>query len=77
MNNGQSVTATVRDNKGVSIPDASVSWSSENPAIAEVSGSGRTVQVVAKSPGATNIRVKSGSAEATLIVTVHGEERAG
>ncbi len=72
MNTPETVTATIRDNKGQSIPDATVSWSSENPSVAEVSGGGRTVQIIAKSPGATNIRAKSGSAEATVIVTVAG-----
>ena len=45
MNDAQTVTVTVRDNKGVSIPDATVDWDSENPSIATVSGGGRTVQI--------------------------------
>ena len=72
MNDAQTVTVTVRDNKGVSIPDATVDWDSENPSIATVSGGGRTVQIIGKSPGYTNIRVSSGSAEATMIVAVLG-----
>lgn len=66
---GQSrqLVATPRDANGAAIEGRSVSWTSLTPGVASVTASGL---VTALAIGSATIRVSSGSAEATVAVTV-------
>lgn len=65
---GQVLTAVVRDQNGNPFTSP-VTWSSDDPAVASVSVGG-TLTAVA--PGSTTIRATSGSAAASIPVTVEG-----
>jgi len=59
--------ATLRDASGTPLPGRTVSWSSDDPAVASVDASGR---VQAETVGDTRIRAGSGSVEGSIVVTV-------
>ena len=61
------LTATVTDSSGDTIPDASVTWTTNNDSVATVSTSGL---VTAVSNGNTTIKATHGSLSATATVTV-------
>ena len=61
------LTATVTDSSGDTIPDASVTWTTNNDSVATVSSSGL---VTAVSNGNTTIKATHGSLSATATVTV-------
>lgn len=64
---GTTVTATVFDQNGGTMPSASVSWTTGTPTVATVDGAGR-VQAVAT--GSTVVTASAGSARSTLPVSV-------
>ena len=68
----QAVTASVNDAQGRAVTTAPLTWSSENSDVADVSGSGRSVTIVAKKSGSTNIRATSGGVAASISITVLG-----
>lgn len=68
----QAVTASVSDAQGAAVGTASITWSSDDPTVAEVSASGRSATIVAKRSGSTTIRATSGSASATISILVLG-----
>ena len=63
----QQLTATVKDQNGATISDATVTWSSSNTGVATVSASGSVTSV---GDGTATITATSGSASATASVTV-------
>lgn len=65
----QPVTATASDARGQTVSSATFSWTSQNPAIATVSGTGVITGV---SAGATQVIVSSGGKADTVAVTVTG-----
>ena len=66
----ENITATVRDAAGNMLPTASVSWSSADITIADVSGSGSTATITARAPGSTTVRATSGSVTQSISVNV-------
>lgn len=68
----QAVTATVSDAKGASVTGASVTWTSDDPAVADVQSSGRTATITARKSGSTTIHASSGGASATIGIIVLG-----
>lgn len=61
------LSATARDANGNIMPGAAITWSSSDPTVATVSGTGL---VTARAPGAVTITAASGSASGTAAVTV-------
>ncbi len=70
INGSTTVMAVVRDGSGASLSGASVVWSSENSAVATVSGSGSTATITAHSRGVTVISVRSGGVTSSVTVFV-------
>ncbi|MFW6090163.1 MAG: choice-of-anchor B family protein, partial [Gemmatimonadota bacterium] len=68
------VEASVRDESGDELPDAPVSWSSSNPAVASVDGQGT---VTAGDAGTASIIARSGDAEASATATTAYEAITG
>ncbi|MEP6779736.1 MAG: Ig-like domain-containing protein, partial [Gemmatimonadaceae bacterium] len=68
----QAVSASVNDAQGRAISSASLSWSSDNTTIADVTSSGRTATIVAKKIGTTTIRASSAGFSSTIDITVLG-----
>ncbi len=68
----ETITAVIRDASGRALASPSVAWSSENPAVVSVTGSGASAAITALSPGATRVRAASGNASAILDVRVLG-----
>ena len=68
----QAVTATARDAKGATVATATITWSSDNPAIVSVSGAGSTGTITAVGAGATVVRVSAGTVGAEIPVRVLG-----
>ena len=66
----QTITATIRDALGRTIQAANISWSSDNPSVAEVTSNGATAYVVARAPGVTQIRATAGQATSAVEVRV-------
>ncbi|AMW04117.1 hypothetical protein GEMMAAP_03215 [Gemmatimonas phototrophica] len=66
----ENVTALVRDGSGNLLSSATVSWSSADITVADVSGSGNTATITARAPGRTTIRATSGAVTQDLAVTV-------
>ena len=66
----ENVTALVRDAAGNAMPSATVSWSSTDITVADVSGSGSSATITARAPGRTTIRATSGSVTQELVVNV-------
>jgi len=64
------LTATVRDASGASVPGASLTWSSDTPAVASVTGSGTTGTVNARGRGVAVITVRAGGLSASVTVFV-------
>ena len=56
----QTITVTARDRSGNAIPGVPVTWTSSDPTIADVSGSGTTAVVTARAPGSATIRARTG-----------------
>lgn len=63
------LTATALDSRGAAIPGVSITWSSSNPAVAEVQPSG---MVVGRAAGVTDIVASAGTVSSTARVTVLG-----
>ena len=61
------VSATVRDARGVAMPQATVTWASANPVIASVTSSGA---VIAATNGTTRVTASAGAGADTLPVRV-------
>ena len=61
------LSATVRDGKDQSVPDAPVSWSSSNPSVVSVNPRGL---VTARGNGTATIRATSGAKSLTAVITV-------
>jgi plastocyanin len=67
----RTLTATVRDASQAVIPGAAVTWSTDNAAVATLSGtSGLTTTATAAGNGTTTIHAQSGSASQTQSITV-------
>lgn len=66
----ENVTALVRDGAGNLMPSASVSWSSSDITIADVTGAGSSATITARAPGRTTVRATSGSVSQELVVNV-------
>ncbi len=64
------ITAVIRDATGRVVAAATVTWSSDNSAIAEVTSSGATAYVVARAPGVTRVRASAGTASAVVDIRV-------
>lgn len=64
------ITATVRDAGGTALSSASVVWSSENPGVAMVSGSGGTAMITAIARGVVVINAQSGGLKSSVTVFV-------
>ncbi len=56
----QTITVTARDRSGNAIPGVPVSWTSSDATVADVSGSGTTAVVTARTPGLATIRARTG-----------------
>ena len=73
--NGVGVTgtlaATVLDARGAAISDALVTWVSDNPSVASVSGTENSATITGLANGSTTIRAKSGTVEGVATVTVN------
>ncbi|WP_396216894.1 beta strand repeat-containing protein [Gemmatimonas sp.] len=67
----ENISAFVRDANGVVIPSASISWSSADITIADVSGSGASATVTARASGRTTIRVTAGAVTQEIPITVN------
>ncbi len=61
------LTATVLDQDGDPIPDASVAWESEDPAVVTVSGTGL---LIAQGPGTAEVTATAGEATTSALVVV-------
>ncbi|MEO7362748.1 MAG: Ig-like domain-containing protein, partial [Gemmatimonadaceae bacterium] len=68
----QAVSATVTDANGKSVSGSSLSWVSDNPAVAEVTASGNTATIFARKSGSATVRASSGNASASIGITVLG-----
>ncbi len=66
-NSSEDLDAEVFDANGHEIPDAAVTWSSDDTGVATVDGSGR---VTAVGGGSTRVRAVSGTVESSAVVTV-------
>ncbi len=68
----ENISATIRDATGRTLTAPSVTWSSENPTIADVAGGGGSAAIIARAPGVTRIRASAGTAAAFVDVRVLG-----
>ncbi len=66
----QAVSVVVRDARGAVIPSASVTWTSDDPSIVEVSGNAATATLTSHAPGTARIRANAGTASSELTVRV-------
>lgn len=64
-----SIVATVSTASGA-VTNPEVSWTSDNPAVATVSGNGVNASIVGVAPGTTTVRARSGGVEGTVAATV-------
>jgi uncharacterized protein YjdB len=64
------VSVLVRDARGTVITSSAVSWTSDNPSVVEVSGTGATGTLRARSPGTAKVRAKAGNAASEITVRV-------
>jgi plastocyanin len=65
----RTLTASVRDAAGAALPNATVTWTSDNAAVT-VSGSGATATATAAGNGSATITARSGTVSATLPLSV-------
>ena len=68
----ENISATIRDANGRVLASPAVTWTSESPTVAEVTGNGTSAILVARAPGVTRIRAASGNAAAYVDVRVLG-----
>ena len=68
----ETISVTIRDASGRVLTSPSVTWTSENSTIAEVTGNGASAILVARAPGVTRVRASSGNAAAYADVRVLG-----
>lgn len=68
----EQVSVTVRDAKGLVIPQASVLWTSSDITVADVAGSGTAAVITARAPGRTVVRAHLGVFVQDIVVTVSG-----
>ena len=68
----ETISAIIRDANGRVLASPSVTWTSESPTIADVTGNGSAAILVARAPGLTRIRAASGNAAAYVDVRVLG-----
>jgi uncharacterized protein YjdB len=68
----EAVSATARDAKGNVVTSATYTWSSDNTAIATVTGSGSNATITARATGSTIIHASSGGFSADVAVQVLG-----
>lgn len=66
----QSITVTARDRAGDVIPGVSVTWTSSDATIADVTGNGTTAVVTARAPGRATIRARTGDVLLEISVSV-------
>ncbi|HYW33408.1 MAG TPA: Ig-like domain-containing protein, partial [Gemmatimonas sp.] len=64
------VSVVVRDARGIVLPASSVTWTSDNPSVVEVTGTGSTATLRSRSSGSANIRAVSGAAASEVNVKV-------
>ncbi len=67
----ENISAYVLDANGVVIQAATLSWSSADITIADVSGSGTSATITARAPGRTTIRVTAGAVTQEIPITVN------
>lgn len=68
----QVAVATAKDANGVTVPNVTITWASDNPTIASVTAQGNTATITAVNAGATVIRVRAGTIGADVPVQVLG-----
>lgn len=68
----EGVTASAKDASGKAVTSATVTWTSDNTAIATVSGAGNSAMITSVAPGATVIHARVGSVNADVSVQVRG-----
>ncbi len=68
----ETISATIRDASGRVLTSPSVTWTSESPTIAEVTGNSVSAVLVARAPGVTRVKAASGNAAAYMDVRVLG-----
>ncbi len=66
----RTVTAVVKDANAATLPNASVTWASSNPAVLTVVGSGSSATVTSTGNGSATITATSGAASANVSLTV-------
>ncbi|MDQ8173228.1 MAG: Ig-like domain-containing protein [Gemmatimonadota bacterium] len=66
----QTITVVARDAKGITLSGVAVSWTSSDPAIVDVAGSGTTAVVTARAPGKATVRARTGDLSLEISVTV-------
>ena len=66
----RTVTAVVKDASLATLPNASVTWASSNPAVLTVVGSGSSATVTSTGNGSATITATSGAASANVSLTV-------
>ena len=66
----QGLNAVVRDQNGMAMPNASVTWSGSDPAVFTVEGDGLIATVVAVANGMGTVTATAGQASGTASVTV-------
>lgn len=79
LDSGQSTTLTARvgDSSGVQRSNPQVSWTSSNPGVATVTGSGITALLTGVGPGFSQISATSGNQSASVTVFVFGADSSG
>lgn len=68
----EQVSVTVRDAKGMIVPQASVLWTSTDITVADVAGNGTAAVITARAPGRAVIRAHLGVFVQDIVVTVSG-----
>lgn len=79
LDSGQSTTLTARvgDSSGVQQSNPQVSWTSSNPGVATIEGSGRTALLTGVKSGFSEITAASGHQSASVTVFVFGADSSG
>lgn len=68
----QAAVATAKDASGVTVPNVTMTWTSDDPTVARVSAQGGSATITAVNAGATVIRVRVGTIGADVPVQVLG-----